>query len=52
MTKPNRSYEPHLAVREVSLPPKGEWEPRLPGWSLCQVVSGAGYWLHPQLNQE
>jgi AraC-like DNA-binding protein len=52
MTKLDRSYEPHLAVRELFLPQEVEWAPRFPGWSLCQVGSGRGYWLHPQLNQE
>jgi AraC-like DNA-binding protein len=52
MTKLARSYEPHLAVRELFLPPEMEWVPRLPGWSLYQVVSGSGYWLHPQMSQE
>jgi AraC-like DNA-binding protein len=52
MTKPDRAYEPHLSVRELFLPPEMEWVPRVSGWSLYQVVSGAGYWLHPQMNQE
>ncbi|MDB6112355.1 MAG: hypothetical protein JWR69_4105 [Pedosphaera sp.] len=29
-----------------------EWVPQLSGWSLYQVVSGSGYWLHPQRTQE
>jgi AraC-like DNA-binding protein len=41
-----------LAIREFLLPPGGEWEPRLPGWSLIQVGQGSGYWLHQQSNNE
>jgi AraC-like DNA-binding protein len=52
MTKLDSAYEPHLAVREVSLPPGGEWTPRSSGWSLVQIGSGNGYWLHRQLNHE
>jgi AraC-like DNA-binding protein len=52
MTKIQRRYEPHLAVRELFLSPEREWVPRLSGWSLYQVISGSGYWLHPQTNHE
>src|SRR5215831_18024431 len=52
MAKLSRSYEPHLAIREFSLLPEGEWTPRLPGWSLCQVYAGTGYWIHPELKLE
>jgi AraC-like DNA-binding protein len=45
MNKPEYLYEPHLAIREFSVLPGGEWLPGLPGWSLIQVGSGAGYWL-------
>ena len=37
---------------ELTLLPETEWAPRLPGWVLCQITSGTGYWLHPQLNYE
>jgi AraC-like DNA-binding protein len=52
MKKPERTYEPHLAIREVSVPPGGEWGPRSPGWLLIQIKSGTGYFLQPQLRQE
>jgi AraC-like DNA-binding protein len=52
MTKSDRAYEPHLAIREVCLPPGGEWTPRWSGWTLIQIGSGNGYWLHRQLNHE
>jgi len=52
MKKSNRIYEPHLTIKEVSIPPKGEWVPRLNGWSFIQVKHGAGYYLKPQFNQE
>jgi AraC-like DNA-binding protein len=42
--KAHRPYAPHLVVREVSLAPGKEWSPQMPGWSLIQVASGAGYW--------
>jgi AraC-like DNA-binding protein len=50
--KPERTYEPHLAIREFSVPPGGEWMPRSPGWSLIQISRGTGYCLQPQLSQE
>jgi AraC-like DNA-binding protein len=52
MTKADRSYEPHLVIRELSLLPGLEWAPRFPGWTLIQVVSGTGYFLQPRVNQE
>jgi AraC-like DNA-binding protein len=52
MKKPERIYEPHLAIREFSVPPGGEWAPRSPGWSLIQVGCGTGYYLRPQSSQE
>lgn len=53
MKKPDRSlYELHLAVREFSVPPGGEWQPKLSGWSLIQVRSGTGYWLQAQSSRE
>ena len=52
MSISNRGYEPHLTIRELSLLPEGEWAPRLPGWTLCQVYSGTGYWIHPDLKLE
>jgi len=52
MKKPESGYEPHLAVREFSVPPGGEWTPRLPGWSLIQIERGTGYLLQPQTSLE
>src|SRR5579872_1511823 len=51
MTKLDGSYETHLAIRELSLPPGAEWVPRMSGWSLIQIGSGTGYWLQPKINQ-
>jgi AraC-like DNA-binding protein len=45
-------YEPHLGIRELFVPPGGEWTPQLSGWTLIQVNAGSGYWMHPRLNQE
>ncbi|MGB7769517.1 MAG: helix-turn-helix transcriptional regulator [Verrucomicrobiia bacterium] len=52
MKKPERIYEPHLVIREFSVPPGGEWAPRSPGWSLMQITQGTGYCLQPQLSRE
>jgi AraC-like DNA-binding protein len=52
MTNSDSVYEPHLDLCALSLLPGSEWTPRPAGWSLCQVDSGAGYWLHPRSNQE
>jgi AraC-like DNA-binding protein len=51
MTKLDRSYEPHLVIREMYLPPGLEWVPRFSGWSLIQVGAGTGYFLKPGMNQ-
>ena len=48
----DRTYEPHLTIREHSLAPGAEWLPRLFGWSLIQISAGNGYLLHPRGNQE
>jgi len=50
--KSDRIYEPHLMVREVSVPPGGEWVPRSPGWLLIQITRGTGYCLQPQSSRE
>jgi AraC-like DNA-binding protein len=50
--KAERIYEPHLAVREFSVPPGGEWAPRSPGWSLIKIERGTGYFLQPQSSLE
>ena len=52
MKKPESGYEPHLAMREFSVPPGGEWTPRSPGWSLIQIEQGSGYFLQPQSSLE
>jgi len=52
MMKPERIYEPHLTVREFSVPPGGEWAARSPGWSLIQIKHGTGYFLQPQSSLE
>lgn len=48
----SESFEPHLVIREFSLPPSGEWTPRAAGWSLIQVKEGAGYYLDAGFNRE
>ena len=39
--------ETHLALRELTLLPSGEWLPRPEGWWIARVASGAGYWIQP-----
>ena len=50
--KPKPSFEPHLAVKEVALPPGEEWTVPTPGWSFLRVTRGGGYWLHPRMNYD
>jgi AraC-like DNA-binding protein len=50
--KPKLSFEPHLIVKEMALPPGTEWAVQSPGWSFLHVSSGAGYWLHPLSNYD
>jgi len=42
------SFEPHLVINEVTLPPAAEWRPRRRGWLFMQMGKGVGYWQHPQ----
>ena len=51
MSKSCQLFEPHLAVREITVPSGGDWAPRAQGWSMVWIQSGAGYWLHPRANQ-
>ena len=48
----SETFEPHLALREFSLPPSAEWMPRAACWSLIQVKEGAGYYLEAAMNRE
>jgi AraC-like DNA-binding protein len=50
--KASLPYEPHLTLREFSVPAGREWTCGLNGWSLIQVGEGAGYWLHEQFRSE
>ena len=50
--KRKRSFDPHLLIREVALPPGGELAPQSPGWSFFHVSRGVGYWLHSRGNHE
>jgi AraC-like DNA-binding protein len=50
--KPKLSFEPHLVVKEIVIPPGNEWMIQSPGWSFLHVTSGAGYYLHPRMNHD
>ena len=52
MNKLGQLYEPHLVIREITLPPGKEWLPKTSGWSLIQIGSGNGYWLQEQSRTE
>ena len=52
MKKQQLGYEPHLSIREFSVPPGKEWGPQSPGWFLIQVASGTGYYLQPTSSRE
>jgi hypothetical protein len=32
-----QSFEPHLVINEISLPPAAEWAPRVRGWVFIHV---------------
>jgi AraC-like DNA-binding protein len=51
-TKTAHLYEPQLALREIVVPPGGEWLPQSEGWLVAHVSAGVGYWLHSRLNRE
>lgn len=42
--KAGTSFEPHLIVHEMKLPPTAEWVPNFRSWSIIQVRTGIGYW--------
>jgi AraC-like DNA-binding protein len=50
--EPDRSFGQHLAIKEVSIAPGGEWAPRPRGWMLVHITSGVGYWMQPGKNLE
>jgi len=52
MKKSDRPYEPHLSIREFSVPAGEEWVSSFTGWSVVQIAGGTGYCLHPQFNHE
>lgn len=52
MKKKSHLYEPHLTVRELSIPPGGEWVSSSCGWSLAQVCGGSGYCFQAQISRE
>jgi AraC-like DNA-binding protein len=52
MKKKTGNYEPHLTLRQILIPPGGEWAPRPVGWSVIRVCEGNGYFLQPQANRE
>lgn len=52
MKKKQRAYEPHLAIKHLSLLPGREWLPPATGWSLIQVGGGSGYCLQSHRSLE
>jgi AraC-like DNA-binding protein len=44
-------HEPHLALREFTVPPGGELPLRLSHWTVMQIGRGTGYFLQPNMNQ-
>jgi AraC-like DNA-binding protein len=47
-----RLFEPHLVMKEITLPPGAEWQPDLPGWVFAQVTKGQAYSIHALRNQQ
>lgn len=45
MKKANRSYEPHLTVKAVSVLPGSEWAGQDCGWTLARISQGSAYWM-------
>ena len=45
-------YEPHLTIRKFSILPGKEWFSGPSDWSLIQVETGVGYWLHGQASMD
>jgi AraC-like DNA-binding protein len=45
------SYEPHLAIRDLSILPGQEWSLKAPEWSMMLVRDGNGYCLRHQKSE-
>ena len=39
--------ETHLAIRELTLLPSGEWFPKAEAWIVARISTGAAYWIKP-----
>ena len=50
--KLDRTFEPHLVIREVTLLPGGEWPASSPRWCFVHLTAGAGYYLDARQNFE
>src|SRR5258706_16354043 len=48
----SQSFDPHLVIKEIKIPPAAEWSPQLPGWSFIQVTKGFGYWRQQDATRE
>jgi AraC-like DNA-binding protein len=48
---PKHIFQPHLVVRQINLPPAGEWKPDSPGWVFVHVTGGQAYAMHTLKNQ-
>jgi AraC-like DNA-binding protein len=46
------TFDPHLVVKQVSLPPAGEWKPDMSGWVFARVTAGQAYVMHAAKNQQ
>ncbi len=50
--KPKLSFEPHLVVKEMAIPPGSEITLLTRGWCFIHVTAGVGYWLHSRGHHE
>ena len=50
--KPKTSFEPHLVINQVVIPPAQEWMLPASGWCFLHMTEGAGYWLGSTLNHD
>ncbi|HLH56759.1 MAG TPA: helix-turn-helix transcriptional regulator [Verrucomicrobiae bacterium] len=48
--KQNRSFEPHLVVKQYRLAPGKEWKLSSTTWSFWRIATGVAYWLSPRKN--
>jgi len=46
------TFEPHLVINHITLPPASEWAPQIRGWAWILPLKGICYWQQPAETKE